>query len=402
MARIDSDRSPAFEGTSAPARDEEIGRGPSLRERFLPRLGARSPHPFSVGLPDGRVRRFGSGDPAFHLRIASDAGLRALRSLDELRIAAAYISGDLDFEGDMLKALDLRRALTDAHPVLDLLRRLRPRLIGQTRDDRSAIRTHYDYDDDFYMLLLDETRTYSHGVYESDDEPLEAAMRRKLDFAIDACGLREGSRVLDVGGGWGAFTEYAGRRGIEVTSLTISEASYRYLRRLIAERGLPCRTVLANFLDYEPDAPYDAVVILGVIEHMPDYRGVVARLQRALRPGGRAYLDGSATTSKFSFNTFLNRYIYPGNHCTLSIHDFLGQVQASDLELLDVRNDRHSYFLTARAWARKLEAARDDVLARWGRELYCKFHLYLWGVCHNFLTNQLQAYRIVLQYAPAR
>ena len=43
--------------------------------------------------------------------------------------------------------------------------------------------------------------------------------------ALDAVGVREGERVLDVGGGWGAWTEYAGERGIRVTSLTIRPIS---------------------------------------------------------------------------------------------------------------------------------------------------------------------------------
>lgn len=46
-------------------------------------------------------------------------------------------------------------------------------------------------------------------------------MTRKLDFALDAVGARPGDHILDIGGGWGAMTEHAGRRGIIVTSLTI-------------------------------------------------------------------------------------------------------------------------------------------------------------------------------------
>ncbi|MGK2951857.1 MAG: SAM-dependent methyltransferase, partial [Thiobacillus sp.] len=81
---------------------------------------------------------------------------------------------------------------------------------------------------------MDPTRCYSQAVFAREDEPLEAAQHRKLDFAIDACRLKPGDRVLDVGGGWGSFTEHAGRRGIHVTSLTISEQSEAFLTDLIA------------------------------------------------------------------------------------------------------------------------------------------------------------------------
>ena len=364
-------------------------------------LDQQATSPFEIELWEGTSYHLGpAGQPQFRVEIRHPSGLAALRSLNELRICEAYIAGELEFSGSMLKLFDLKRILSLQHPWLNFIRLIRPWFVGQVRDDAAAIATHYDYDDEFYMLLLDPTRTYSQGVFESDDETLETAMRRKLDFAIESCQLQPGMKVLDVGGGWGAFTEYAGQWGIEVTSLTISDRSLRYLNRLILEKNLPCRAIQQNFMTYQPAEKYDAVVILGVIEHLPNYRQVVQQLQQLLRLGGRAYLDGSASKRKFSFNAFLNRHIYPGNHCTLSIHDFLAEVQHSSLELLSVHSDRHSYYLTSKLWAEKLEAAKAEIIERWGRELYCKFHLYLWGVCHNFLKNDLQAYRLVLEHNP--
>jgi cyclopropane-fatty-acyl-phospholipid synthase len=371
--------------------------------RLMDRFGSLVDVPFRVELWDGTSYRFGGeGEPAFRIIANNKRGLMALKSLSEIKMCECYMAGDLDLEGDILRIFDLRRLMKAGNPLLDFWRRLRPVFWGQQREDKEAISEHYEYDDDFYLYFLDETRTYSQGVYESDDETLETAMQRKLDFAIESCGLEPGMRVLDVGGGWGAFTEYAGKKEIDVTSLTISDHSFRFLNELIREQNLPCRALMSNFLDYESNKPYDAVVILGVIEHLPDYERVVRQLERLVKPGGRAYLDGSADRSKFVYNTFQNRYIYPGNHYMLSIHDFLGAVQQSGLELLTVLNDRYSYYLTTRAWAKKLDANKEEIVQRWGRELYRKFYLYLWGVAHNFLTNQIQAYRIVLQNNPPR
>ncbi len=380
------------------------GTSARLLDHLLDRFGSQATVPFEIALWNGVSYHLGAEDEeaAFRIVVNSDRGLSALRSLSEVRVCESYMAGDLDLEGDMLSLCDLRRVVKQGNPVLDLWRRVKPVVLGQIREDRKAIAQHYEYEDDFYMTFLDPTRTYSQGVYESDDESLETAMRRKLDFAVDACGLQPGMRVLDVGGGWGAFTEHAGKRGIQVTSLTIADHSLRYLEELIERQKLPCRAAMANFLEYRSDEPYDAIVILGVIEHMPDYRRVVEQLQRLLKPHGRAYLDGSADRRKFVHNTFMNRYIYPGNHCSLSIHDFLSEVQQSGMELLSAHNDRHSYYLTTRAWAENLEARKEEITRRWGRELYAKFHLYLWGVAHNFLTNQHQAYRLVLEKNPPR
>lgn len=355
-----------------------------------------------IHLPNHTQVKLGSfdQDPEFQIHLSNDKAVSAMTSMDEVTLAEAYIKGDIEITGDFMKVLDLRHAITDSHPVLDFIRRIKPKLFGQIKDDRNAIKEHYEFDDDFYMTILDETRTYSQGVYESDDESLETAMKRKLDFAIESCQLKPGSRVLDVGGGWGAFNEYAGKKGIEVTSLTIADHSEDYLNRLIKDKNLPCHVVKQNFLEFETQQKFDAIVVLGVIEHMPYYDKVVKQLTKLLKKGGYAYFDGSASRSKFEFNTFLNRYIYPGNHCTLSIHDFLAEVQNSDMELLTVHSDRHSYYLTCKAWAEKMEAQREMIIERWGRELYAKFLLYLWGVAHNFHHNQLQAYRLVLKLNP--
>ena len=155
----------------------------------------------------------------------------------------------------MLGFASLRPGLHDRRPLHDLWQRVAPWLVGRIKTDRHAIAAHYDFASDFYLRFLDPTRCYSQAVFERDDEPLETAQRRKLDFAIDACRLEPGDRVLDVGGGWGSFTEHAGQRGIEVTSLTISRESETFLNDLIERRQLPCRVVNQDFLAYRSPHP---------------------------------------------------------------------------------------------------------------------------------------------------
>src|SRR5262249_37313516 len=153
-------------------------------------------------------------------------------------------------------------------------------------------------------------RCYSHGYFMSDDESLVAATERKLATALAESGARPGDRVLDVGAGWGAFTEYAGRRGIEVTSLTISRQSQKYVGTLIDREGLPCRVVREHVLAHQPDEPYDAIVNLGVTEHLPDYAATLAQYERLVKPGGRIFLDACAAKHR-SFRSFVRKYIWP-------------------------------------------------------------------------------------------
>ncbi len=363
-------------------------------------FGDRVKIPLEIRLWGGGTYRFGDAEPAVKILVKDRKGLSALRRLDELRICEAYMNGSLDVQGDMLGFASLRPGLHDRHPLHDLWRRLAPWLVGRIKTDRHAIAAHYDFASDFYLRFLDPTRCYSQAVFERDNEPLETAQCRKLDFAIDACRLKPGDRVLDVGGGWGSFTEQAGARGIQVTSLTISRESEAFLTDLIDRRQLPCRVVNQDFLAYRSSEPYDAIVILGVMEHLPDYPAVLRQIQGLLKPGGRVYLDASATRDKYDKPSFIARYIFPADHAFLCLHDFLHAVAKSPMEVLAVHNDRHNYFLTCKAWAENLEAAREDIVARWGETLYRRFRLYLWGSAQAFLSCGAEAFRVVLERPP--
>jgi cyclopropane-fatty-acyl-phospholipid synthase len=353
---------------------------------------------FIVEHPGGK-HRVGSGQVRFQVSIHNQSGTAALTSLDENRIGEAYLEGNIDLDGDLVAALNLRTQLTDSHPLVYLWSTYGQRLcFGQVRQDKRWIQEHYDSDSEFYLQFLDrQHRCYSHGYFASDEEPLERAIRRKLDTAIDACGMQPGWRVLDIGAGWGAFTEHAGKRGIHVTSLTISAESEGYVQKLIDRENLPCEVLRKHFLEYRSQEPYDAIVNLGVTEHLPDYRATLAQYQRLLKPGGRLFLDACASRSKFPFSSFVLSHVWPGNATPLQLSDYLDAVAATPFELIEVRNDRRNYLLTTKHWAENLDRHREAIVSRWGERLYRRFRLYLWGCVHSFSTDDVTAYRLLLE-----
>jgi len=353
--------------------------------------------PFKLHLKGGTSYHFGHGEPVIVFTVNNRSGLAALCSFDELRFCEAYMSGNLDIAGDMLKLADFRRILNDRHPVQYLLSRIAPFLIGQVKTNQKAIASHYEFDKDFFLRFMDASRCYSQAVYERNDETLEAAQRRKLDYALAACRVRPGDRILDVGGGWGTFSEHAGKAGMQVTSLTISRQSEQFLAELIQRLQLPCQVRYQDFFEHTAAEPYDAIVILGVMEHLTDYHTVMCQFQKLLKPGGRVYLDASAFRKKYSKPSFIARYIFPGNHSYFCLHEFLTQVEKTDFEVLAVHNDRHSYFLTCKAWAENLDAAKEEIIGRWGEQLYRSFRLYLWGSAYAFYSHGLEAFRVVLE-----
>jgi cyclopropane-fatty-acyl-phospholipid synthase len=360
--------------------------------------------PFGLRLAGGPEHVFGRAEPAFTLVAKSRDGIEALRSLDLMAIGEAYLAGALDVEGDFLRMLSLRNLFRDRHPLLWAWKFMRPLLFGQERSDAAFIAAHYDEDPDFYLLFLDsQHRCYSQGVFEHEDEPLEAGIGRKLEFAFESTGIRPGDRVLDVGGGWGAWTEFAGRRGVRVTSLTLSQASERYINGLISSQGLPCRVLREHLFNHHPEQPYDAIVNLGVTEHLPDYARTLKAYARLLRPGGRVCLDASASRRKYAVSAFFERHIFPGNGSPVCLHDYLAQVASSPFSVLAVHNDTRNYELTTRHWAERLDAHRELIERRWGLAQYRRFQVYLWGCVDGFRRDVVQAYRWVLELegAPA-
>jgi SAM-dependent methyltransferase len=91
-----------------------------------------------------------------------------------------------------------------------------------------------------------------------------------------------GARVLDAGAGIGTFTELAAE-GREVVAVEPDAELFPYLRDRFA--GWPEVTVVQGTAD-DVEGPFDSVVCLNVLEHIPDDRAALARFHELLSPGG--------------------------------------------------------------------------------------------------------------------
>ena len=177
-----------------------------------------------------------------------------------------------------------------------------------------------------------------------------------------------------------------------------------------------------HFLGYETRERYDAVVNMGVTEHLPDYKSSLRKYGELLKPGGGVYLDALAMRTKHNVSTFMSRYIYPGGSSPLLLHEYLRQVAKSPFELIRVDDDRHNYHLTCKAWAERLDyldfaspvpglGSKMGIDAtnkwpgetgrRWGEPMYRRFRLFLWGSAAGFDSGLVQAYRWVLRLPQA-
>ena len=364
---------------------------PSWLEKLFQELDV----PGEMEFPDGNVLSVCRGAPRFRITVHSRDLLR--RPQDELSLGQAYVDGELDVEGDMLAILEVRKQLVDRFRIGEWLRFVTDLLFTPVaRSHKKVIDRHYTFGNDFYFYFLDSAyRFYSQCLFEHDDESLEQAAERKLERTFQALDLAPGMRLLDIGAGWGGTFQYCCPRGIEVTGLTLFENSYTYIDQMIRRNQLAGRIVLQDFLNWKPDEPFDAIVTYGVIEHIPEYRRLFARIWECLKPGGKIYIDGSGSKQKYSLSQFTRRYIWQGAHSFMCLQDVIQEALYHGFHIVEVKDESHDYELTMLHWARRLDSHREEIVKRWGEELYRVFRLFLWSGVPAFRDDQLQAYHLV-------
>jgi cyclopropane-fatty-acyl-phospholipid synthase len=354
--------------------------------------------PCEVEFASGETLRCGAGKPRIFVKFHTDNAL--LGNVTEFSLGKAYLRGEWEVEGDILNALDLRHHLQGQGHFYTKLKFIHELFFkSATWVNKRAIAAHYSFGDDFYLTFIDRKyRFYSHGIFHSDDETLEQASEHKLESMYAALQLKPGMRLLDIGAGWGGVHQYCGPRGIHVTSLTLTDDSYNYTDSLIKRMGLEnCSIILEDFLNHQPREPYDAVVIYGVIEHIPYYRKFCERIWACLKPGGRVYMDAAAALQKYDVNDFARNYIWRGTHTFLCLQDIVQELLYYGMEIVEIKRETHDYELTMKHWATRFDNGSKKIIEKWGEETYRAFRLYLWVGCHCLRANTLQAYHIVAQ-----
>ncbi|MCQ4205634.1 SAM-dependent methyltransferase [Streptomyces longispororuber] len=236
---------------------------------------------------------------------------------------------------------------------------------------RANISHHYDLSNDLFALFLDETLSYSSAVFRilpAQWGLLADAQRRKIDRLLDLAGVGEGSRVLEIGTGWGELALRAAARGAQVTSLTLSREQRDLARERIAAAGLSGR-VEVELCDYrEARGTYDAVVSVEMIEAVgAEFWPVYFRtLDERLAPGGRAVLQAitmphDRMLASRSTYTWIQKYIFPGG--LLPSVDAVAETVRDHTRLTVARRDGYGahYAETLRLWRERFTERADEV-----------------------------------------
>ncbi len=339
---------------------------------------------------------------------------RVLRGpITQYTLGRAYVQGDVDIVisgrgsvgvRDAMSVFSVRDASRHGTPLAHAARLVAEvALVPPAWANARAIRRDYRLDDAFFHTFLDRRyQFYSQGLFGGRRKSLEQAAEDKLGRMWKDLGLKPGDRILDIGGGWGGLAEYGLSKGVHVTSLTLTEDSKRYIEKRIAPLvtragGPDGEVIVEDLIQHRRRERYDHAVIFGVIEHIPTYGRFVRRVWDALKPGGRLYLDASATREKYVASPFTRQYIWRGPHSCLALQDMIEELVFHGFKIVRAGDETKDYELTMTGWAKRLDANHAKIAARWGEHTYRTFRVFLWGGAEAFGSDRLQAYSLVAE-----
>jgi cyclopropane-fatty-acyl-phospholipid synthase len=370
------------------------------------------------------------GPGTFRLVLAHPWSARALLApprgarMSDAAAGAAYTTGAIDIEGDMVAAIATGSAVARSvqalprHRLLPLARAVRrlpappappspgrPALSGRRHSqarDRQAIAHHYDLPQAFYETFLDQGLVYSCAYFADPDEPLEVAQTRKLELICRKLRLRPGMRLLDIGCGWGSLLLHAARHhGVEGIGVTLSETQHAAATERARVAGLGQR-VHVELRDYrEVTGQFDAVASVGMFEHvgpdhLPEYFAAAYRLTA---PGGLFLNHGIVTGDAQRIRTgderdFTSAAVFPDGGLVPAWRA-VQAMQEPGFELLDLEQLRPHYGLTLRRWVAGLEAHRTAAVATASEQAYRTWRAYMAGAAHGFETGHLGVVQVL-------
>ncbi len=397
--------------------------------------------PFAIRLWDGwRWTSSANGAPVCTLVVNSTDALRALLSRpSEITLGEAFLSKDIDVEGDLFSVFAVteylfrcpqsrRQRLLEV--IADIFFGLNQWWTQGRRHsierDRSSISYHYDQPIDFYRPWLGESLAYSCAYFQTGDDSLDVAQESKLELICKKLRLCPDDRFLDIGCGWGSLVLHAAsKHNVYAQGITISHEQAAVAAARIESMHLT-QSCSVRLLDYREAPgrllPFDKIASLGMFEHvgsrnLPRYFRSVHQL---LKPGGvflnhgiartlgtqdrdtwlpissiRSFLQKLPLVRRAQSSAFIEKYVFPEGEL-VPISEALRAAESAGFEVRDVENLREHYELTLRRWVDGLQKNVKVLLNNVPEYTYRIWLLYMAGSAAAFRRGDIAVYQMLL------
>jgi cyclopropane-fatty-acyl-phospholipid synthase len=278
-----------------------------------------------------------------------------------------------------------RRLMIPVHNVLHALRR------NTLQGSRHNIAAHYDLGNDFYALFLDDTMTYSCGIFEHSHSNLQDASIAKYDRICRKLRLKPEDRVLEVGSGWGGFALHAATRyGCRVTAATLSQEQYGFTRERVRSAGLDER-IETRLTDYRKlSGTFDKIVSIEMIEAVGHqyFDEFFRKCSELLTKDGMMALQSIVVADRFYEEAmrsvdFIKRYIFPGG-CLPSVSVLSDSIaRVTDLQIVHLEDIASHYALTLKKWRQRFLKNIDSVRNMGYPESFIRMWEYYLSLCEG-------------------
>ena len=326
---------------------------------------------------DGQVYHFGNLEdpftadikiinPSFYLNII----LGGSSALGEAHINKDFYSSDLtnliELTARNIKLIYSFSGKAKLQKIKNILKKI---FASNTKSNSlKYISKHYDLGNDFFSNWLDKTLTYSSAIYKDINDDLETAQKNKYQKLIDLLQLNDGNKVLEIGCGWGGFSEYLAKNyDVVIDCITISKKQYEYTKKRIFENNLNNK-VNVLFLDYRDlKDEYDKIASIEMVEAVGEkylYQ-YFKTIKNSLRLNGKAAIQGITIRDNLfdryrSDEDFIQKYIFPGGFLP-SLNYIKNLAEKNQLEIETVNSYSDDYAKTLMTWRNNFLKTWDNI-----------------------------------------
>lgn len=130
--------------------------------------------------------------------------------------------------------------------------------------DQAQVQETYDYWDRLIQINLGKFPDFTNAFYNGDYSlTLEQAQKAKHEYALNGVGFEKGSRVLDIGCGWGPVLNAVRERGGAGVGISLSPRQIETCNRF----GLEAYLKDWKDITVEDYGGFDGVISVGAFEH---------------------------------------------------------------------------------------------------------------------------------------
>jgi len=336
-----------------------------------------------VVYPDSSTEIYGNDQaPYVKIKIHSSQFFRRLAFYGDIGFAESYMDGD--FDTDSLTELIKLSLINSKHlgiksedyqknrfsnlmPNMNRVKHLM-RKNSKTRSKKN-ISEHYDLSNDFFKLMLDDTMMYSSAIFNSHEEDLYEAQKRKIEHLAKKLRIKPGAKVLEIGSGWGAVAVHLAKDlGCDVTTVTLSTEQKNFCHDKFRLEDVEDKIdiLLQDYRDLE--GTYDAIISIEMFEAVgAEYFDIFfKKCESLLKPSGVLAMQVITIPDQrydaYAKSTdFIQKYIFPGGHLP-SVSKVLNvTTHHTRLNLIHMEEFAEDYAKTLRVWDENFSAKLDEV-----------------------------------------